>query len=144
MTRRYMVEWWCSSTILYISTRWRSVASFKAVPHYPRGNSPLYALDRRLDEPQSRSELHREEKNLFSYRESSPGRPARSLVAVPAEITYQTCRTVGTVPCENVPSMSLRSLHYRIAYWFMNHVQLYVFMKGFSRMTPSVGQSHTG
>jgi hypothetical protein len=42
------------------------------------GKCSRYALDRRLGEPQSRSERGGEEKNPRPYRESSPGRPVRS------------------------------------------------------------------
>jgi hypothetical protein len=42
------------------------VVTFTDRPLYLRGKSPRYPLDRRLGEPQSRSECRGTEKNLFS------------------------------------------------------------------------------
>jgi hypothetical protein len=41
--------------ILYAGTRWNWVVSFTPRPLYPKGKSPWYPLDRRLDGPQSHS-----------------------------------------------------------------------------------------
>jgi hypothetical protein len=49
---------------LDLGTSWRWVVSFRPRPLYPRGNSPRYALDRRLGAPQSRSGRCGEEKIL--------------------------------------------------------------------------------
>jgi hypothetical protein len=54
-----MGEWMYSITILYLGIRWRWVVSFM-----PRGNRPLYPLDRRLGGHRSWSELYAEERNL--------------------------------------------------------------------------------
>jgi hypothetical protein len=48
---------------------------------------PLYSLDRRLGEPQSRSGGGGEEKTPCPCRESNPGRPARSLVIILTKLT---------------------------------------------------------
>jgi hypothetical protein len=52
------------SRFLDLSTSWRGVVSFTPLPLYPRANSLRYPLDRRLSEPQSRSEKQREMKIL--------------------------------------------------------------------------------
>jgi hypothetical protein len=52
-----------SPRILVLGTRWRWVVSFTSRPPYPKGKSPWYPLDRRLDGPQSRSGYAGEEKN---------------------------------------------------------------------------------
>jgi hypothetical protein len=44
-----------ASHIPDLSTRWRSVVSFKPQLFYPQGKSPWYPLDRRLSGTQSRS-----------------------------------------------------------------------------------------
>jgi hypothetical protein len=49
--------------ILYLGTRWRWVVSFMPRPLYLQGKSPMYPLDRRLGESQSRSGRGGEEKN---------------------------------------------------------------------------------
>jgi hypothetical protein len=49
--------------ILWPSTGWRWVVSFKPRPLYPQGKSTSYSLDRRLGELQSRSGRGGEEKN---------------------------------------------------------------------------------
>jgi hypothetical protein len=73
-------EWRYSSIILYLDTR-RWVVSFT-----PRGSIIRYPLCRRLDGSQIRSGRYEEDKNLLSLsgiEPRLPGRPARSLVAIP-------------------------------------------------------------
>jgi len=57
------------------------VVSFTPHPFYLREQSPRYSFDRKLVGAQSQSGRGGEEKkNPCPYRESNPGRPARSLV----------------------------------------------------------------
>lgn len=66
---------------LDLSTRWRTVISFKFLPLYPRDNRPQYPSDRRLDVFQRQSARYGQEKNLFPLTEIEPwllGRPAPS------------------------------------------------------------------
>jgi hypothetical protein len=58
--------------ILDPGTRWRWVVSFMLRPLCPRGKSPWYPLDRRLDGPQSRSGRGGEEKNSQLQPELEP------------------------------------------------------------------------
>jgi hypothetical protein len=83
-------EWRCSSTILNLVTRWKWVVSLTLLLLYPWGESLPYSLDRRLGEPQSLSGRYAEEKNLFplpGIESRFLGRPARSLVATPIELS---------------------------------------------------------
>jgi hypothetical protein len=50
--------------ILDLGTRWRGVVSFTLQPLYLQGKSPWYPLNRRLDEPQSRSGRGGEDKDF--------------------------------------------------------------------------------
>jgi len=52
-----------SYILKHFGTRRRRVVSFTLQPLYPHGKSPWYPLDRRLGEPQNRSERGGEEKN---------------------------------------------------------------------------------
>jgi hypothetical protein len=81
MPWRNMGECGYSSTILNLGIRWRWAVSFTPRPLYP-----LYSLDRRLDGPQTRSELWRVEKILYPCWESNPGHRARRYTdwAIPA------------------------------------------------------------
>jgi hypothetical protein len=54
-----------SSRIFNFSCSCRWVVSFTPQPHYPRGNSPRYPLNRRMGRPQNQSGLYREEKNFL-------------------------------------------------------------------------------
>jgi hypothetical protein len=54
----------------------------------PKQRAPRYTLDMGLGGLQNRSERYgQEKKSLMPLRESSPGRPARSLVAIPTELS---------------------------------------------------------
>jgi hypothetical protein len=53
---------------LDLSTSCRWVVSFMSGPHYSRGKSSQYPLDRRLGGPQSRSGICGEEKNSWPYQ----------------------------------------------------------------------------
>jgi hypothetical protein len=64
MSWRHMGEWWYSSTLLGLGTRWRWVVNFTLLPLYSRGKSSRYPLDRRLSGPQIWSRLCGEVKNL--------------------------------------------------------------------------------
>jgi hypothetical protein len=70
-----------TSRILDLGTRWRWMVSFTPRPLYRQGESPLYPLDRSLDEPQSSSGCGGEEKNSQPRRESSPRTPIVQSVA---------------------------------------------------------------
>jgi hypothetical protein len=48
-----MGEWMYRSTIVYLSTSWRWVISFKPLPLYPWRKNPLYPLDRKFGGPMS-------------------------------------------------------------------------------------------
>jgi hypothetical protein len=72
--------------ILNLDTKWSWVVSSTPLPLYPRGKRPRFPLDRRLGGPQCRSGSGGEEKNLYSCRESNPGRPAHSLVTIQTEL----------------------------------------------------------
>jgi hypothetical protein len=66
------------------------VVSFTPWPLYPQGKSSCYPLDRRLDGTQSHSGRGGEEKNSQSppgIEPKNPDRPARSLVAIPTELS---------------------------------------------------------
>jgi hypothetical protein len=65
------VELWLHSFFDF-GTRWRWVVSFTARPLYLQGKSPCYPLDRRLGEPQSRSEHGGEEKISSPCQNSNP------------------------------------------------------------------------
>jgi hypothetical protein len=52
---RRIEEWRCNCTFLGFGTRLKWVDSFSPRPLYPRGESFLYPMDRRLGGPQSRS-----------------------------------------------------------------------------------------
>jgi hypothetical protein len=79
-----------SSTILNLFTRWRWVAIFAPRPIYPRGKSPWHPLYISLGGPQSRTE---KKKVSCSYRESNPGRPARSRRYTYGAISAPVCYT---------------------------------------------------
>jgi hypothetical protein len=75
--------------ILDLGTRWMWVVSFTPRPLCPQGKSPRYQLDRRLGGPQSRSGGG-DEKNFQPpprIEPYNPNRPARSLVAIPSELS---------------------------------------------------------
>jgi hypothetical protein len=63
-----------------LSSNWRSVVSFTPRLLYPRGNSPRYPLDRKLDGPQSRSGRRGENSwpNWDSNSDSSVVQPVAS------------------------------------------------------------------
>jgi hypothetical protein len=66
------------------------MASFTPRPLFPQWKSTWYPLDRRLGGPQSRSGRGGEEKNSQpppGIEPSNPDRPARSLVAIPTELS---------------------------------------------------------
>jgi hypothetical protein len=67
-----------SSTILDLRVRWMWMLSYTSWPIYPPGKKRRYPLDRRLGGPQSWSGRRGEVKISFPFRESIPGRPARS------------------------------------------------------------------
>jgi hypothetical protein len=69
---RSMREWRYCSTILDLSTRWRSVVSFRHQLLYPWEKSTQYPSDRRLGGPQSRSKCCGEERNLAPARNWGP------------------------------------------------------------------------
>jgi hypothetical protein len=65
------------------------VVSFTLLPLYPRPSSPRYPLYKRLGGPQNRTGCY-EEKNLLPLQGIEPrllGRPPRSLVAIPTELS---------------------------------------------------------
>jgi hypothetical protein len=68
---RRMEERRCSSSILYLVTRWRWVVSFTPWSFYPRWRSCRCPLDRKLDGPQSRT-LWRSEKSLTPVEKRTP------------------------------------------------------------------------
>jgi hypothetical protein len=61
-------DWRYSFTILDLGSRWRCVIIFMLLPLYPRGNSLLYPLDRRLGVSQSRSGCNNNNNNNNNVR----------------------------------------------------------------------------
>jgi hypothetical protein len=61
--KAYLESGGITPRILWLGTRRRWVVSFTPRPLYPPGKIPRYPSDRRLVEPQSRSERGGEEKN---------------------------------------------------------------------------------
>jgi hypothetical protein len=60
------------------------------VPPYPRGNSPLFLLYRRMSGPQSKCGCYGGEKTLLSLAGIEPrylGRPASKLVAISTQLS---------------------------------------------------------
>jgi hypothetical protein len=76
--KMYWVNGGIAPRILNLSNRWKWTLRFKTRALYSPGKSPWYPLDRRLGGPQSRFER--------LWRESKPGRPARSLVTIVTEL----------------------------------------------------------
>jgi hypothetical protein len=83
------------------------VVSFTPRSLYLRGKSPQYPLDRRLGEPQSRcAGLGRRDKSLplQVIKTWFFGRPARSLITIPTELSWlraikhNTIKTLSTMP----------------------------------------------
>jgi hypothetical protein len=70
----HMGVWKYSSTIPDLGTRWRWVVSFALLPLYPQGKSRLYPLDRKLGQPQSRSERRGERRSLAPAGNWTPGK----------------------------------------------------------------------
>jgi len=70
--------------IHYLSTTWKRMVSFIPRTLCPPGKKPGYPLDRRLDG--HKAGLDAVTRHIsYSYRESKPGRSARSLVAILTE-----------------------------------------------------------
>jgi hypothetical protein len=79
----------CSS-----KSKGKIVPLFNQVPRFtPRPLYLRYPLDRRLGGPQSRPGRGSKEKRIQfrSFRESSPGRPARSLITILTELLRFLC-----------------------------------------------------
>jgi hypothetical protein len=82
--------------ILNLSTAWRWVVSLTPRPLCVRWKSPRYPLDRRLYRPRNRSERDGEVKNPCPCRESNPGRPACSSVAILTELRINSRFSMST------------------------------------------------
>jgi hypothetical protein len=97
--KHHATEAYISSTVLYLSTRWRQWSASRPCRFSPRDTAPPYPLDRRL------AGLHRglncTEKRKISCpcEKSDPSRPTRSLVGTPWS-TYDS-----KINCINLPSM---------------------------------------
>jgi hypothetical protein len=80
-----------SATVLNLDSRWRWVVSFTPLPNCSRGNSPRYPFDRRLGGTASQSGRYEEDKKYLApagIEPTIPGRPARSVVAMPTELSH--------------------------------------------------------
>jgi hypothetical protein len=76
---RRISEWWYSSTIPDLDTRWSWVVRFTPLLLYSLGTRPRYPLKTKLGGPQSRYTHCEEEKNLsYPCRKSNPDFPNRS------------------------------------------------------------------
>jgi hypothetical protein len=99
-----------------VERRWRWVFSFTNLPLYTRGE-PLVSIVRRPGEAQIRSGRYSKEKNLLLLPAVKPrylGRPARSLVAVPTELSIGSTSTEREKSRENRPTEHMRTKTGRI------------------------------
>ena len=64
-------NWISVSPIVNLGTKWRWMFSFRPRPLY-HGESPCYALEKRLDAPESWSGLHAEQTFLSICQETNP------------------------------------------------------------------------
>jgi hypothetical protein len=105
-----MVKRRYSSTILNLGPRHRWVFSFTKLPLYTRGEPPV-SIVRRLGGPQIRSGRYRKEKKSLPpvVKPRILGRPARSLVAVPTELSIGSTSTEREKSKENKPTKDMRT-----------------------------------
>jgi hypothetical protein len=102
MPWRHIREWRYSSTILDIGNRWRWVVSFTPRPRYPRGKSPRYLMDRRVNGAQSRFGRCGEEKNLAM----SGIEPGRSSPYFYSELAKRNPARKGSMPLFRIRKVS--------------------------------------
>jgi hypothetical protein len=96
---------------LHLGTSWRWVVSFTSLPLYPRGKSPRYPLDRRLEGLQNRSGRRAEEKILNPIGTRIPPicRPAQSQ-------SLYWVRYLGSL-CQGYIASKIRMIDKLVAVW---------------------------